>query len=96
MRLSWSARQGTPLPTKEERGFLPASSQQKAEGTQAGTASESDDERSLFIMPLPRAAPVAPPSLKNLNADDLAISEVLLQTALGVRERGQCVDLAVK
>lgn len=46
------------LPTKEELGVLPTGSQQKEGGTQARAASESDDERNLFITPLARVAPV--------------------------------------
>ena len=70
MPLSWSSTQGTPLPTKEELGVLPTSSQQKAGGTQAGTASESEDERSLFIMPLSRAAPRRHPKFKRRRPGD--------------------------
>ena len=45
------------LPTKEELGpALPTSSQQKGGGAQAGTSSENDDERSLFITLLPLSA----------------------------------------
>ena len=70
------------LPTKEELGFLPTSSQQKVGGTQAGTASESEDEGSLFITPQPRAAPPASPSPReSSNVDDLAMSEALMRNS---------------
>ena len=63
------------LPTKEELGVLPTSSQQKARGTQARAVLESDDERSLYITPIPRANPVTSSSRRSSNFDDLAISE---------------------
>ena len=69
------------LPTKEELGVWPTSSEQKARGTQAGPASESDDERSLFITPIPRATPVTSSSSRSSNVDDLAISEALMRNS---------------
>ena len=70
------------LPTKEELGFFPTSSQQKVGGTQAGAASESEDEGSLFITPQPRAAPPAsPPPREISNVDDLAMSEALMRNS---------------
>ena len=69
------------LPTEEELGPLPTSSHQKAGGTQAGTSSESDDERSLFITPLPRVAPLNSPSSASSNAHDLAVSEDLMRNS---------------
>lgn len=76
------------LPTKEELAVLPTSSQQRAGGTQAGGASESDDERSLFITPLASAAPVTSPSRRSSNVDDLAISEALMRnSARNTRKR---------
>ena len=66
------------LPTEEELGPLPTSSQRKAGGAQAGTASESDEEGSLFITPLPRVAPLNSPSSASSNAHDLAVSEDLM------------------
>ena len=69
------------LPTKEELGPLPTGSQQETGGTRAGTASESDDERSLFITPIPRAAPASSPSRASSNAYDLAVSEELMRNS---------------
>ena len=95
MYLSWPARQHLlksvfeTLPTKEELRFLPTSSQQKAGGTQAGAASESVDEGSLFIMLQSRAAPPALPSPReSSNVNDLAMSEALMQNSTrSVRKR---------
>ena len=67
------------LPTEEELGTLPTSSQRKAGGAQAGTASESDEEGSLFITPLPRVAPLNSPSSASSNVHDLAVSEDLMR-----------------
>ena len=51
-------------------------SQRKAGGTQAGAASESEDEGSFFITQQPRAVPPASPSPReSSNVDDLAMSE---------------------
>ena len=70
------------LPTKELGLALPTSSQQKAGGAQAGTASDSDDESSLFVTPLPRAAPQnSPRSSASSNAHDLAVSEDLMRNS---------------
>ena len=71
------------LPTKEELGLaLPTSSQQKAGDAQAGKASESDDERSLYITPLHRAAPLnSPGSSASSNTHDLAVSEDLMRNS---------------
>jgi len=60
-------------------GPLPTSSQQEG-GTQAGTASKSDDE-SLFITPLPRAAPPTSPSRASSNACEPAVSEELMRNS---------------
>ena len=67
-------------------GPLPTSSQQEG-GTQAGTVSGSEDEdRSLFITPLPRAAPPSSPSHASSNAYDLAVSEELMRNSTTVRK----------
>ena len=67
-------------------GPLPTSSQQEG-GTQAGTVSESEDEdRSLFITPLPSAAPPNSPSHASSNAYDLAVSEELMRNSTTVRK----------
>ena len=67
------------LPTEEELGPLPTSSQRKARGVQAGTASESDEEGSLLITPLPRVAPLNWSSSASSNVHDLAVSEDLMR-----------------
>lgn len=79
------------LPTKEELGPLPTSSRQEAGGTQAGTASESDDERSLFITPLPMAAPaLTSPSRPSSNLHDLAVSgELMRNSTSSTRKRSK-------
>ena len=61
-------------------GPLPTSSQQKG-GTQAWTALESDDERSLFITQLSRAAPLTSPSRARSNTHDLVVSEDLMHNS---------------
>ena len=67
-------------------GPLPTSSQQEG-GTQAGTVSGSEDEdRSLFITPLPRAAASSSPSHASSNAYDLAVSEELMRNSTTVRK----------
>ena len=67
-------------------GPLPTSSQQQG-GTQAGTVSGSEDEdRSLFITPLPRAAPPSSPLYASSNAYDLAVSEELMRNSTTVRK----------
>jgi len=71
------------LPTKEEVGSLPTGSQQKTGGTRPGTASESENERSLFITPLPRDAPLTSPSRASSNVYDLAVSEELMRNSTG-------------
>ena len=67
-------------------GPLPTSSQQERV-TQAGTVSGSEDEdRSLFITPLLRAAPPSSPSHASSNAYDLAVSEELMRKSTTVRK----------
>jgi len=80
------------LPTKEELGPLPTGSQQETGGTRAGKASESDDERSLFITPLPRAAPGTSLSRASSNAYDLVVLEELMHnsTTGSKRKRSKC------
>ena len=55
-------------------GPLPTSSQQEG-GTQTGTASENDEESSLFITRLPRATLLTLTSCASLNAYNQAVSE---------------------